>query len=84
MHTPETEAIHTLSFEQALTELESAVRALETGGQSLEDLVSLYQRGRALTTHCQQLLDDVELRIARLTPNGDAEPFDVPVTMDAI
>ncbi len=84
MHTSEIEPVDSLSFEQALAELETTVRLLETGGQPLEELVCLYQRGRALTEHCQHLLDEVELRIVRLSPDGSVEPFAPLVVLEAV
>jgi len=60
-----------LSLEQALQELEEIVQKLEEGTLPLEETVSLYQRGRALTEHCQHLLDDIELRVQQLAPDAD-------------
>ncbi len=59
-------AIHELTFEEALTELEQIVRALESGGLSLEETLALYERGRALADRCQQLLQEAQLRVQRL------------------
>ncbi|HQE93463.1 MAG TPA: exodeoxyribonuclease VII small subunit [Anaerolineae bacterium] len=64
------EAIEQLSFEDALTELESVVEKLEDGTLDLNQTVILYQRGRALAARCQHLLDTVELRIRQLVPTG--------------
>ena len=60
-------------FEQALEELEAIVQQLESGTFALEDLVTLYQRGRKLASRCQLLLDDVDLRLQQLGPDGDVE-----------
>ena len=76
-----TESLEGLSFEETLAELESVVEKLESGTLDLDQTVSLYQRGRALASRCQQLLDAVELRIQQLVPDGDgghdAVDFDV-------
>jgi exodeoxyribonuclease VII small subunit len=64
------ETLVTLSFDQALTELEGVVQRLEGAALSLEETVALYQRGRMLAEHCQHLLDEAELRISRLVPDG--------------
>jgi exodeoxyribonuclease VII small subunit len=64
------ESIEQLSFEDALAELESVVEKLEDGTLDLNQTVILYQRGRALATRCQRLLDTVELRIQQLVPAG--------------
>ncbi len=64
------ETLVTLSFDQALTELEGVVQRLEGTALSLEETVALYQRGRMLAEHCQRLLDEAELRVSRLGPDG--------------
>ncbi|RYD38778.1 MAG: exodeoxyribonuclease VII small subunit, partial [Sphingomonadales bacterium] len=43
-----TPAIASLSFEAAMGELETIVRRLESGDVSLEESVTLYERGHAL------------------------------------
>lgn len=72
--------IEEISFEQALAELEEIVQKLEGGTLALEETMTLYQRGRNLATHCQHLLDEVELRVQQLVPDGDegysVAPFD--------
>ncbi len=62
-----------LSYEQALAELEKIVAALEANkpgdasGLSLEEALSLYERGQALSRHCIDLLDKAELRVRQLS-----------------
>jgi exodeoxyribonuclease VII small subunit len=56
-----------LTFEAAYTELEQVLSQLESGALALDESVSLYERGRQLTAHCQNLLDQAELRITQLT-----------------
>jgi exodeoxyribonuclease VII small subunit len=63
------ESIETLSFEEALAELTSVVEKLEDGTLALDQTVVLYQRGRSLAAHCQQLLDAVDVRIQQLVPD---------------
>jgi exodeoxyribonuclease VII small subunit len=65
-----------LTFEQALAELEEVVASLEEGALDLEDTVVLYQRGRGLAEHCQHLLDDVALRVQQLTSENETVPLD--------
>ncbi len=72
----ETQVSETLTFEQALAELEEVVASLEEGTLDLEDTVVLYQRGRGLAEHCQRLLDDVALRVQQLTSENEVVPFD--------
>jgi exodeoxyribonuclease VII small subunit len=67
------------SFEDSLSELESIVDALERGELSLEESLTLFERGVGMTRRCQQTLDAAEQRVRILTearPEADPEPFD--------
>ena len=55
-----------LSYEQAFAELEQIVNRLESETLSLEDSLSLYERGQALSAHCAALLESAELRVQQL------------------
>ena len=59
-----------LSYEQALAELETIVASLESSKLPLDESMSLYERGQALTKHCVELLDAAEMRVKQLS--GDA------------
>lgn len=76
-HTEETER----SFESAFAELEGVVRQLEDGNLSLEEAISLYERGQALSRFCQARLDQAELRVTQLAadPDGGAWPGPIPM-----
>ncbi|MEQ8443583.1 MAG: exodeoxyribonuclease VII small subunit [Alphaproteobacteria bacterium] len=63
--------ISTLSFEQAMTELESLVRRLEGGEIDLEESIDAYERGMALKRHCQEKLDQAKARIDKITVGPD-------------
>ena len=52
--------IKTLSFEEAMRELEATVGKLETGEATLEDSIALYERGAALRAHCEARLREAE------------------------
>jgi exodeoxyribonuclease VII small subunit len=67
--------ISELSFETAFEELEQIVTRLESGDLSLEDSVAQFERGRALSEHCQGLLDKAELRVNKLTDSGTIGPL---------
>lgn len=53
------------SYEQARDELASVVAALEAGGLTLEECVTLWERGEHLAAVCQEWLDGVRARIDR-------------------
>ena len=58
--------IATLSFEQALAELEQIVTRLESGQAPLEDSIRMYERGAALKAHCESRLDAARLRVEKI------------------
>ena len=60
--------LESLSFEQALNELESVVEQLEAGQLSLQDSLTLYKRGQQLSQRCNALLDAAETQIESETP----------------
>ena len=64
-----------LSFETAYAELEEIITKLESGDLPLDDSVTLFERGRLLSEHCQSLLDKAELRVSQLTSDGRVEPL---------
>lgn len=55
-----------LTFDEALAELQATVATLEAGGAPLEASLALYERGVALHERCAALLADAELRVGRL------------------
>jgi exodeoxyribonuclease VII small subunit len=64
-----------LTFEQAFNELEETVRKLEAGGLTLEESLALFERGQALAARCNVQLDEAELKIRQLSPEG-VVPFE--------
>jgi exodeoxyribonuclease VII small subunit len=59
--------LESLTFEQALAELERVVRELEDGKIGLEEALAFYEQGVALLKSCYGQLRKVELRILELT-----------------
>ena len=70
--------IASLSFEQALKELEGIVGQLESGQAPLEESITLYERGAALKKHCEQKLEQARLKVEKIVvgPGGQAERAD--------
>jgi exodeoxyribonuclease VII small subunit len=62
-----------LTFDQALTELQRIVAELEQGGLPLERSIELYERGVALHERCAALLGEAELRVQRLLERAAGE-----------
>ncbi|TNM36638.1 exodeoxyribonuclease VII small subunit [Nocardioides albidus] len=52
-----------LSYEDARAELVEVVRQLEAGGTTLEESLTLWERGEALATTCQGWLDGARARL---------------------
>jgi len=63
--------LETMSFEEALRELETIVRRLEEGKTSLEEAINSYERGAALRAHCEKKLKDARLRVEQIVVGTD-------------
>lgn len=61
--------VEELNYEEAFAELEIVVNALEedVSQHSLEDAISLFERGQALVKRCGELLDGAELKVRELS-----------------
>ncbi len=66
-------------FEHSLDELEQLVAKMEGGELSLDESLASFERGVKLYRHCQQSLEQAELRVRLLldpeAPDS-AEPFE--------
>lgn len=60
-----------MSFEEALTELETIVRSLETGKAPLEESITSYERGIELKKHCEKKLRDAQAKIEKIIVHED-------------
>ncbi len=69
--TQQNDAIESLSFENALSELETIVRSLETGEAELENSISAYERGIKLKIHCENKLRDAQAKIEKISISQD-------------
>ena len=70
-----------MSFEDALSELDRIVRALEGGGTRLDESIAAYERGALLKQHCEAKLREAQARVDRIVlgPDGaaTAEPANI-------
>jgi exodeoxyribonuclease VII small subunit len=57
------------SFEESFEELDQAVQKLEGGDLTLEDALSLFERGMQLAAQLEQQLEQAELRVRKLKPS---------------
>ena len=62
--------VEDLMYESAFSELESIVDTLENEQRSLEESMSLFERGQALVKRCAELLDQAELKVKQLSGNN--------------
>ena len=60
-------ASKTMTFEQAMERLGEIVARLESGEESLEDSLKLFEEGAALSSQCYKKLDKAEQKIRNLT-----------------
>jgi exodeoxyribonuclease VII small subunit len=65
------EALEGLTFEEAFGELEATVQRLEAGNLTLDEAITLYQRGMQLAQRCSVALDAAELQVEELS---EADP----------
>ena len=55
------------SFEEALEELDAMVETMESGQLPLEKLISSYERGAELISHCESVLGNARKRLDLIT-----------------
>ena len=60
----------TMGFEALLQELETVVARLESEELSLDEAISLFERGQMLLNRCQDQLATAELKVQQLTEEG--------------
>jgi exodeoxyribonuclease VII small subunit len=63
--------IASMSFEDALAELEKIVRRIEDGRGKLDEAISAYERGVALKRHCESKLKEAQVKIEQITIGAD-------------
>lgn len=66
-----------LSFEDALKQLEQVVSRLESGEATLDESITLYERGDRLRQRCAERLDRAQARIEAIRLDADGRPAGV-------
>jgi exodeoxyribonuclease VII small subunit len=74
--------IATMSFEDALAELEGIVRRLEGGQVKLDDAIQSYERGAQLKRHCERKLNEAQQRVDRIVIGPDGAVTVEPAKLD--
>jgi exodeoxyribonuclease VII small subunit len=70
-----------IDFEQALAELEGLVERLERGDVPLDEALRTFERGVALTRHCQACLQAAQQKVEILLKRSgqpEVQPFEEP------
>jgi exodeoxyribonuclease VII small subunit len=75
--------IQSLSFEEALAELEAIVGRLEAGKGSLEEAIRAYERGDALRRHCAAKLAEAQAKVSRIVETAGTAIGTEPLDPDA-
>lgn len=79
-----TSDISTLSYEEARNELVQVVADLEKGTATLEETLSLWERGEALANRCEEWLIGAKARLdaARATASASSNALTEPPAGD--
>lgn len=72
-------SVASLSFDDALTQLEALADELEQGDIPLEDALRVYEHAVELFGHCRARLEGVEQKLELLTRNLEDEPVAQPL-----
>lgn len=69
--TDESDIMQNMSYEKALAALEQVVSRLESGDITLDESMSLFQKGMALSKICADKLASIEKQITQLIEKQD-------------
>ena len=74
--------MESLTFEEAYTQLETAVTALQDGQMPLERALQYYEEGMKLAQYCNELLQKAEMRVQQLSVDNQGvivlQPMELP------
>jgi exodeoxyribonuclease VII small subunit len=74
--------IASLSFEDALKELEGIVQQLERGQVKLDEAISAYERGALLKKHCEQKLAEAKMKVEKIVFSADGSVGSQPADLN--
>ena len=68
--------IDTMTFEEAMNELEKLVESLDKGDISLDQAISAYDKGSRLKDLCQKKLNEAKMKVETIqsSDNGEVIP----------
>ena len=56
----------TKKYEDMILELKEIVQKIESGDASLDETISLYEKGFELVNQCEKVLEEAELKVSEL------------------
>ena len=74
--------IASLSFEDALKELEGIVQQLERGQVKLDEAITAYERGALLKRHCEQKLAEAKMKVEKIVFAADGSVGSQPADLN--
>ena len=74
--------IASMSFEDALKELEGIVKQLEQGQVRLDEAITAYERGALLKKHCEQKLAEAKMKVEKIVFSADGTVGSQPTDLN--
>lgn len=71
-----------MKFEDAMIELESKVKKLESGSLTLDESITVFEEAVKLIRVCNKQLENAERRVRMLTEGNDGSVTDVPFDIE--
>ena len=62
-----------MAFEDKLKTLEEIVQKMGSGEMKLDEMIKAYEEGQKLVADCSKELEDIRLRIEKVTKSGEVE-----------
>lgn len=71
-----------MKFEDAMIELESKIKKLESGSLTLDESITVFEEAVKLIRVCNNQLENAERRVRMLTEGNDGSVTDVPFDIE--
>ena len=72
--------IDTMTFEEAMNELEKLVESLDKGDISLDQAISAYDKGSRLKDLCQKKLNEAKMKVETIQSSDNSDVIPDKVT----
>jgi exodeoxyribonuclease VII small subunit len=64
-------AIEEMTFEDAMKELETIVKKIDSGQETLENSINAFERGALLKAYCEKKLQEAKFKLDKVVQNAD-------------